>query len=82
MVLSPNSACFSLKVPDPRPVPLELLTLGVQFGEGQPPPASGPWLLGSTAAASAAAISGQTLDRWGGDLRPLIEEGASADKGR
>lgn len=64
MVLSPSSACFILKAPDPRPVPWELLRLGAQSGEGHPPPASGPRLLGSIAAASAAASSGQPLGRW------------------
>lgn len=38
MVLSPNSACFILKVPDPRPVPLELLKLrAARLGQGSHP---------------------------------------------
>lgn len=65
MVLSPNSACFILKVPDRKPVPLELLKLRPRFGAGPPPPVSGPRLLGSGSAA-AAASSGQPLGRCGG----------------
>lgn len=64
MVLFPNSACFRLKGLDPRPVPLELLRLGCGLGRGSHPPVPGPRLLGSTAAASAAASSRQAGQVW------------------
>ena len=74
MVLSPNSACFRLKGPDPRPMPLELLRLGCGLGRGGHPPVPRPQLLGSTAAASAAASSRQ-LGRCGWRGRPQTPGG-------
>lgn len=79
----PQFHLLYLEGPRPQASALGTSQAGAWFVEGQPPPGSGPWLLESTAAASAAASSGQPLGRCAGDdLRPLVEDGASADKGR
>lgn len=83
MVLSPNSACFRLKGPDPRPMPLELLRLGCGLGRGGHPRYQGPSSLDPLLLLPLPPALGSWAGVGGGDdLRLQVEEGASADEGR